>query len=254
MRDIYHAKVFHFQDDVFTLNSKWTIDFCREYSLKVGLPFEVQLRVNLVDEEIIKSLKSAGCVLAMYGIESGNKHMRVYILNRNISDEMILNTAALFEKYGIRTMSVNILGLPDESVSMAIETLKLNIKCKPDYAWNSIYHPYPMTKLAEYSISQGYFDGDLNKFNGSFIFGKCSMKTKEIRKIVRLHYLFPVVVEFPFLLGICRLMINLPFVFIYRLIFSIHRAYAAIFKLKRIKIAEVVILEKSKLTRVARHW
>lgn len=238
------AKIFHFQDDVFTVNRKWTFDFCHEYKLKIRLPFEVQLRVNLVDEDIVKALKDAGCVLAMYGIESGNDFIRKEILNRNISKEKIIEIALLFNKYNIRTMSVNMLGLPDESLEMAIETLHLNIKCKPNYAWNSIYQPYPMTSLSSYSISKGYFNGDINSFGSSFVFTNSNMKTPDIKKIERLHYLFPIAVEFPFLLPLIKLLIQIPLLFFYRFLFSIHRGYAALFTLKRVKISEIVLWER----------
>jgi anaerobic magnesium-protoporphyrin IX monomethyl ester cyclase len=44
LKDKYHAKVFHFQDDVFTVNHQWTFDFCSRYQKEIKLPFEVQLR------------------------------------------------------------------------------------------------------------------------------------------------------------------------------------------------------------------
>lgn len=234
LRDKYHAKVFHFQDDVFTVNKKWTFDFCALYQQKIKLPFEVQLRVNLIDEEIVRALKNAGCTLAMYGIESGNFNLRKDLLNRNISDEQILKAAGLFRKYKIRTMSVNILGLPDETIEMALQTVRLNIRCKPNYAWNSIYQPYPMTKLAEYSKQSGYFDGNLNLFENSFLYGRSALKTKDIKKIERLHFLFSLAVSCPFLLPLISFLIKIPFIGFYRLLFFFHRAYAALLDRKSV--------------------
>lgn len=254
LKEKYHAKIFHFQDDVFTVNRRWTYEFCDAYGLQIGLPFEVQLRVNLVDEDIVIALKNAGCVLAMYGIESGNEHIRKELLNRNISEQQIVKVADLFRKYGIRTMSVNMLGLPDETLAMAVETLKLNIKCRPDYAWNSIYQPYPMTRLAEYSVAKGYFNDDINSFKGSFLYGRSALKTKEIKKIVRLHYLFPLAVDMPLLLPLFLFMTRLPLTAFYSFLFSMHRVYAAVFSLKRIRFSEIFIIEKRKYFKRKREW
>ncbi|MCK9612279.1 MAG: B12-binding domain-containing radical SAM protein [Bacteroidales bacterium] len=254
LKEKYNTKKIHFQDDVFTVNRKWVYEFCEKYRQKIRLPFEVQLRVNLIDEDIVRELKSAGCTLAMYGIESGNFRLRNELLNRNISDEQILHAADLFRKYKIRTMSVNILGLPDETLEMAFQTTKLNIKCRPSYAWNSIYQPYPMTKLAEYSKQQGYFKGGIELLNDSFLYGRSVLKTKDIRKIERLHYLFSLAVSVPFLLPVIRLLTRLPFMKFFRFLFFMHRAYAAVVSLRRIKFSEIVIFEKSRFFFFNRNW
>jgi hypothetical protein len=41
------------------------------------------------------------------------------------------------------------VGIPDESLEQAIETVSLNIRIKTDYPWCAIYQPYPRTSLAE---------------------------------------------------------------------------------------------------------
>lgn len=254
LKDKYGSRKFHFQDDVFTVNRNWTFEFCNAYKQQVQLPFEVQLRVNLVDEEIVKALKEAGCVLAMYGIESGNDAIRNEVLNRKISHSKIVETAAIFRRYGIRTMSVNMLGLPDESFENALETLRLNIDCKPSYAWNSLYHPYPMTKLAAYSIEKGYFDGDIHSFNESFLFSRSVMKTPDIRRIENLHFLFPIAVDFPACLGIVKWATKLRLTGFYKFLFFLHRVFAAVVSLRRITMSEIFVYEKSRFFAVEKQW
>jgi len=254
LKEKYHAKIFHFQDDIFTLNRQWTFDFCNAYKKIIGLPFEVQLRINLLDEEIIKALKDAGCTMALYGIESGNEYIRKNLLKRDISDEQIINAAKLFRKNKIRTMTTNIVGLPDETLEMAMETVKLNIACKPNYAWNSIYQPYPMTQLSAYAIEKGYYEGSTDLFQSSFLYGNSQLKTKDIRKIVRLHYLFSIAVSFPWLLLLVKALIKIPFTGFYQLLFFIHRGWAAVFSLRRISISEIIYFEKRKYFWKERKW
>ena len=254
LKEYYGSRVFHFQDDVFTLNKVRLLDFCTQYEKEIALPFEVQLRVNMVDEEIVQALKKAGCTLVMYGIESGDERMRKEILGRDISDEQILQAAALFRKYRIRTMSVNMIGLPGETRQMATSTLRLNIRCRPSYAWNAVYQPYPMTRLSELSVQQGYFDGNFDAFKGSFIFGGSLLKMPDIRTLVRLHYLFPLAVAFPLLSGFFIRISSIPAGSFYRLLFSLHRLWAAFFSLRRIRISEIVLFEKRKFFFVKRSW
>lgn len=246
LKEEYGAKVFHFQDDLFIINKKWTFKFCERFKKEIGLQFEVQVRVNHIDEEIVRALKNAGCVWALYGVESGNEEIRRDLLKRDISDAQILNVAALFRKYKIRTMSVNMLGLPDERFENALETLDLNIKCIPHYAWNSIYQPYPKTHLAQYAIDKGYFKGDVNQFNRSFLYGTSLMEMRDIQRIIRLHYLFSLAVAVPCLKNIIVKMTKYPFNALFRFLFFMHRVYAAFFSLKRIRIKEVLVFEKTR--------
>jgi len=218
------------------------------------LNFEIQVRVNLIDEQLIKKLKDAGCTLIIYGIESGNDYIRIELLNRDISAKQILESSKLFNKYNIRTMSVNILCLPKENLQNAIETLDINIMCKPNYAWNSIYQPYPMTKLADYAIRNNYFNVDIDMLENSFLYSKSLIKGRDIKRIERLHYLFSIAVQFPKLKKLIILLIKLPLLNIFKIIFFFHRVYAAFFSLKRITFSEVIVFEKTKFYKVKRYW
>ena len=254
LRDHYHTQTFHFQDDVFTVNRNWTIEFCNEYKKHIHLPFEVQLRIEQVDEEIIVLLAEAGCKLVMYGIESGNDTIRMDLLNRHISKDRIINTAHLFNKHKLLTTSYNIFGLPGETFENACETLQLNILCKPTYAWNSIYQPYPMTQLAEYTRSKGYYNGDMTMFQASFLYGKSLLKMKDINRIVRLHYVFSLAVNLPFAKKIIMALTRIPVLPLFRFFFWLHRVYCAFFTLKRITFTEILVFEKSKYFKVKRLW
>ncbi len=254
LKEKYQAKTFHFQDDLFTINKTWTLQFCERFKKEIGLKFEIQVRVNHIDEEIVIALKDAGCVWALYGIETGNIFIRKELLERDITDEQILQVTRLFRKHQIRTMSVNMLGLPEESFENTIETLNINIKCKPDYAWNSIYQPYPKTQLAQYSIEKGYFKGNENDFRESFLYGKSKLLTKDIKRIVRFHYLFSLAVAIPSLKGFFIFLTKFPFAKAYQVLFFMHRVFAALFSLKRIKLKEILVFEVSKYIFIKRNW
>lgn len=52
------------------------------------------------------------------------------------------------------------IGLPTEQYDDILETIKLNIECKPDYAWVSIFQPYPGTEIYEYCKENGLLSGN----------------------------------------------------------------------------------------------
>lgn len=254
LKESYNAKNFHFQDDVFTINKDWTKEFCNEYKKTINLPFEVQLRIEQINEELVKLLKDAGCKMVMYGIESGNDNIRMNLLNRNISKDQIINAAKLLNKYKLLTISYNISGLPDETFENACETMEINILCKPSFACNSIYQPYPMTQLSEYALSKGYYNENINLFQDSFFYGKSLLKTKDIKRIIRLHYLFPIVISIPSFKKFFVFITKFPLFGLFSFLFILHKIYSAYFTLKRIQLPEFLLFEKSKYFDIKRYW
>lgn len=242
LKDTYHPKRFQFWDDTFNIDYKWTLDFCDVYKRDVRLPFSVTPRVNLVDETIVKALKDAGCITIGTSLESGNEYIRNKILKRDISEKQILEVCNLFNKYGIKILMGNMIGLPDETLDMAFETLSLNIKCRPSYAWISIFQPFPMTDLSNYAIERGCFDGNFNSLDGSF-YNKSVLKLKDIQKMERLHHLFSLGVAFPRLVPLIKVLINLPLNRFYNLLFLLHKSWCYLFKLKYIDLSEILITE-----------
>jgi radical SAM superfamily enzyme YgiQ (UPF0313 family) len=233
-------KRFIFVDDTFILDRKWTLDFCRAYKDEVKLPFIAYLRVNLVDEELVRALKDAGCITVLYAVESGNEHIRNDILKRNISEKQIIEASRLFRKYKLKTYVQNMVGLPDETLEQAFETLALNVKCRPSYAWVSIFQPYPKTELCEYSKKKGYYNGDVDSFEESY-YNKSVMRMKDIKKIERLHHLFSIGVAFPFLIPIIKMLIRLPLNPLYLALWQIHRAWCYFFKVRWIDFTEILV-------------
>ncbi len=236
----YKPKRFQFWDDTFNIDYKWTIGFCNAYKKEINIPFSVTPRVNLVDENMVKALKNAGCVTVGTSVESGNEYLRNTILKRGISEKQTIDACNLFNKYGIKVLMGNMIGLPDETLDMAFETMSFNIKCKPAYSWISIFQPFPTTELSNYSIEKGYFNGNFSELDGSF-YHKSALKLKDITRMERLHRLFSLGVAFPGLIPVIKILIKLPLNRLYKLFFMLHKAWCYFFKLKYIELSEMFI-------------
>jgi len=137
-------------DDTFGLDKNWTREFCSIYAKEIRLPMMVQLRVNVVNEELMDSLKTAGCVHVSCGVEAGSDYLRNKIMKRNISKEQIINAYALFKKYGMSSNAINIIGSPHETIDNIWETIKLNRNINPDSSGVNIFYPYKGTQLGDY--------------------------------------------------------------------------------------------------------
>ena len=244
IKNKFKPKTIKFYDDIFILNKEWLKEFAVEYREKINLPFLAHVRLNLVTEDVVRILKQAGCHEVEFGIESGNHEYRKLILNREMTNEEIIQKSNLFRKYEIKTLAYNILGLPDETIEQSYETLRLNIDAKVNYSFAGIFQPFPKTKLFEYAVEKGYFSGNVKDIPESIIYSGSVLKMKNIKQIKRLQFLFSIIVSFPVLYPFSKLLIKLPLTKLYMLIMFLHRAWNYIFKLRQFYWKEVFITEK----------
>ncbi len=153
----YGIKTLNFQDDVFTLDRDWTLQFCQEYRQQFSFPFWINTRVERInDEEMVAALAHAGCRGVRIGIESGNESLRAEILKRRMSNDEIRQAFALSRKHGLNVYTCNMLGVPGETAAMIEETIALNRELEPADLQFSVFYPYPMTELYDVCVREGY--------------------------------------------------------------------------------------------------
>lgn len=158
------GKFVYFQDDTFNMRQTFLDEFLSLYKKQVGLPFHCHLRAELVTEEQIKKLADAGCFSVRFAIEIAGDKKQTLLNRGKMTDDDCVNAARIIRKEGIRLMTQNIMCLPDTSLADDLATLELNRKCKPTYAWASIYQPYKGTKLGDYCYAQNLVEGEPGRF------------------------------------------------------------------------------------------
>ena len=220
LKETETIKMVQFVDDVFTMHKKWTLDFAKIYEKRCRIPFAINARFDHMDEEIVSSLAKAGLSIVNAGIESGNDYMRNKIMVREQTLESIFLAGSLLKKYGVKLHTENVLGNPGETFDMTMETLKLNMKLKPEIANSAIFAPYPGLKMTQYAIEEGYFDGNFDRLEATY-FDKSVLKFKkkeEEKKIQNLRCFFSLLAHHPWLLSFIKPLLNLPFNRIYWMI------------------------------------
>ena len=156
----YDVNILYFNDDVFTLNREFVLDFCDEYKKRFNLPFHVNTRVEKLDDEMCKALKDAGCSRIDIGVECGGEDFRREILKRDMTNAEIINGFRSAHNVGIKTKSFNIVGFPGETPEIAGETVKLNAIIQPDSLVVYIFEPYPGTELFKTAVEKGFLSGN----------------------------------------------------------------------------------------------
>ena len=152
----YKPKKFRFEDDVFAFNQKWLDEFKVAYKEKINLPFHCYVTPSTAKDSILKSLAEAGCESVSMGIQSGSEHIRMKLLHRRHSDELIIAAAQRIKKYGLKLQAEYIFGFPEETPEEMWKSYELNDKLNAYNTASFIFYPYPKTALADYSIENGY--------------------------------------------------------------------------------------------------
>ena len=226
-KEKYPLENLYFDDDLFIVHKKWLAEFAPLYKKHVGLPFGCNVHANMVNEEIVKLLKEAGCYLIMWGIESGNEKIRFETLNKRITDKQIYMAADLFHKYDLKMKCYNIMGIPGETFAQALQTMKLNAEIKVDFPWCNLMQAIPGVKIYDIAKSMGvltenFSEDKLPKSTGFF---DVHIKQPGYKRVARLHKLFYFGVKYPktipFLVWLTKFRMGI----IYKMIFELSFSY-----------------------------
>jgi len=148
LKDNYGVKGITFSDDTFILSKKRVHEFCDNLKTnKSNILWACNGRVNLMDEEILKKMKEAKCILIGYGIESGSQKM-LDAMRKQATVEQAKRAIELTRKAGIFSSVYMIIGMIGEDELTIQETIKF---CQETgvYAIFSLMTPFPGTPLYE---------------------------------------------------------------------------------------------------------
>lgn len=149
----YKIRNFLFHDDTFTVNKAWVKELCSEIiARKLNIKWICKGRVNTVDRETLKIMKEAGCTDIEFGVESGSEKIRNEILNKNVSNELIINAFRMCREAGIDTTAFLMVGSPHETKETLQETIELVKRIKPLHNVLAITTPLIGTNLYDYCV------------------------------------------------------------------------------------------------------
>jgi len=108
---------------------------------------------------MLSAFRRANLLDLNVGLESGSERIRNEILNRpvytNLDLFLFCQTA---REYGISVALYVLMGLPTETVSDYLQTVALARACKPSILHESIFYPYPGTRLFKLAAEMHLFD------------------------------------------------------------------------------------------------
>lgn len=138
-----------FGDDIFALNRHWVKEFAEEVTKRnAAVPFKVQSRADLMGEETVLHLKTAGCAEVWMGVESGAQTI-LDAMDKDITLDAIVASRERLKAAGIRACFFLQFGYPGETWVELQQTIALVRKLRPDDIGISFSYPLPGTAFYE---------------------------------------------------------------------------------------------------------
>ncbi len=161
----YPIAKFEFWDEVFGVNPRWMDEFAVTYKREFpNTPYTCFLRIEQTkSEKLLKNLADSGCSMVLMGTESGDEEYRKKYLGRTMTNASLIEGYRRLRENGIETTSLNMMGLPFETVENMRRTIDLNRSMEPDVMCIFVFQPFPGTILYDICKKEGYLPEDTFK-------------------------------------------------------------------------------------------
>ena len=185
VQSLFGNKIFLINDDTFTSYKKYAIELCQALEReRFGTCFQVQSRVDRLDDELLEAMGRAQIVYIWLGCESADPSV-LRILNKGISPDQIEDACIKVKKHRMDVGGYWIVGCPGETLDSIQQTramiTHLIDRDLMDVYEQSIFVPYPGTAVYD----------DPNKFNVKILTRDFRRYREDSLPVVRLERLSP---------------------------------------------------------------
>lgn len=155
----YNIHSFSFIDSTFTYDREFVYritDIIKKRNLNKKIKWWCSTRVDCIDEELLRKMKSSGCAAISYGIEFGSQEMLDFF-NKRIKLEDIERAFYLTKKVGLWSTGYIMINQYTTSFEVIKNTCDFLLKIKPDLLRISPLIVTPGTRLYYLLQKQGCF-------------------------------------------------------------------------------------------------
>lgn len=146
---------FHYRviDELFSVKRERVLEFCRRIK-PYNVKWDVQMRVSDVDQELLETMRDAGCVVISYGLESGSQTV-LESMRKHTKVKDLVRAVDLTYDARIQVQGNYIFGDPAETVETAVETFSLWLKQRKAGINMIPIEVYPGTPLYKSAVKEG---------------------------------------------------------------------------------------------------
>ena len=155
LKEKYKIDAVKFYDDNFFVKKERALKILD----KINLPAHFEVRIDAIDDELVKKLKEHKCFDLLIGVESGSDRV-LKMLNKRINIDDIIRAVKILAKYDLRATYSTIVGVPTETKEEFEATIDLMYKLykiHPKAVFTlGAYMPYPGSKLYDFCVEKGF--------------------------------------------------------------------------------------------------
>jgi anaerobic magnesium-protoporphyrin IX monomethyl ester cyclase len=152
------VKMLQIKDDTFTTNKKRVLELCRGIrDRKLKFLWSCDTRVDVLNEELLREMRLAGCQRLSLGVETGSPTILKNI-DKKITVDKIVEAADMAKKYGVHVRFYMMLGNRGETAQTFRETLDFLARAKPHQYIFSCLSIFPGTHDFKDAESAGRLD------------------------------------------------------------------------------------------------
>jgi len=153
LANTYGLREIIFMDDVFTLKNDRVRELCA-LILDNGLDvlWDCSTRAQYVDQDLLATMKRAGCNQISFGVETGDERV-LSDIRKGQSLDQVREKVALAKAAGLESRCSFILGLPTDTVESMQHTIDFALELDPHLVSFYIASPYPGTDMYDWAVS-----------------------------------------------------------------------------------------------------
>ncbi len=156
VHDQYGVDQVTFYDDAFSVDRNRVLKICEElHARKLDMIWDCGTRVDMVDRELLQTMKDAGCIAVWMGVESGSEEI-LGAMHKKIKLDQTLDSFKTAQQVGLMTIANVVLGFPGETEETAKATINFVKKVNPDDVGFYVATPYPGTPMYEQVVKNGW--------------------------------------------------------------------------------------------------
>ena len=180
LRTRFGVRHINIYDDLFTADRARIMALCEKLARHpLGIHFNCAVRVGYADDDLLKVLREAGCLMVSLGIESADPHMLARHKS-GVSLEEVRDTVRRIHAAGLRAKGLFMMGLPGETEASIRRTSDFIIALGLDDMNMSKFTPFPGAPLWSTIREEGEFNEDWRLMNClNFVFVPKGIPSKE---------------------------------------------------------------------------
>ena len=183
-RNKFGISNFLFWGESFTTDPRYGEEICDEIIMRnINITWLITSRIDTLNQDLLKKMKKAGCILLGLGIESYDQG----VLNKackGVTADQIDRAVQMAKDAGIKTMGHLMFGLPGDTKESAKKSIRFACN-NLDYAQFYAAIPYPKTILGKIATENNWIvESDYSRFEQTrAVMGNGILSAKEIMKL-----------------------------------------------------------------------